>query len=231
MHSLSGITVLLTAGPTYEPLDPVRFIGNHSSGKMGYALAQCFAEAGAAVVLISGPTHLSLDHPGVRVVLVRTAQEMYEAARQEADRADIMVFAAAVADYRPKEVAPGKMKRTAEELTLRLVRNVDIAATLSSAKKPGQFTVGFALETDHAEAHARAKLLQKNLDLIVLNSLQDSGAGFRHDTNKVTILDRENTRIFDLKAKSEVARDIVEEIGQRYFTSGSAGGGARNFFP
>lgn len=217
MQSLSGKSVLLTAGPTYEPIDPVRFIGNHSTGKMGYALAECFAEAGAAVYLISGPTQLRAEHAAVKVIQVMTAEEMYQAALLYSGEVDIMVFAAAVADYRPKEVSAVKLKKKEEQLTLDLVRNVDIAATLSWAKKPSQFTVGFALETDNAEAHALTKLLEKNLDLIVLNSLQDPGAGFRHDTNKVAIMDKENTRFFDLKAKREVARDIVEEIRRRIF--------------
>lgn len=215
MPSLSGKSVLLTAGPTYEPLDPVRFIGNHSTGKMGYALARSFAEAGAKVCLISGPTQLHLEHPAVRVISVMTAQEMYEAALPYADQADILVFAAAVADYRPKEVSAVKLKKKEDQLFLELVRNVDIAATLGAAKKPGQLTVGFALETDHEEENARAKLQKKNLDLIVLNSLQDQGAGFKHDTNKITILDREKTLTFDLKSKEEVARDIVAEITRR----------------
>jgi phosphopantothenoylcysteine decarboxylase/phosphopantothenate--cysteine ligase len=215
LHSLKDKSVLLTAGPTYEPIDPVRFIGNHSTGKMGYALAQCFAEAGATVFLISGPTQLQIDHPAIRLIPVMTAEEMYQAALLYAGEVDIMVFAAAVADYRPREVSAVKLKKKEEQLSLELVRNVDIAATLSLVKKPGQFTVGFALETDQAETHARAKLLQKNLDLIVLNSLKDSGAGFRHDTNKVTILDRENMLTFDLKPKAEVASDIVAEIARR----------------
>jgi phosphopantothenoylcysteine decarboxylase / phosphopantothenate---cysteine ligase len=215
LQSLSGKSVLLTAGPTYEPIDPVRFIGNHSTGKMGYALAQCFAEAGATVYLISGPTQLRIAHPAIRLIPVTTAEEMYRAALRYAGEADIMVFAAAVADYRPKEVSAVKMKKKEDQLTLELVRNVDIAATLGQAKKPGQLAVGFALETNNEVENARAKLLQKNLDLIVLNSLQDHGAGFRHDTNKVAILDREKILTFDLKPKAEVARDIVAEIVRR----------------
>ena len=215
MLSLSGKSVLLTAGPTYEPLDPVRFIGNHSTGKMGYALARCFAEAGARVFLISGPTQQHLEHPAVQVVPVMTAEEMYRAALRFADQVDIMVFAAAGADYRPKEVSAVKLKKKEDQLTLQLVRNVDIAATLGGAKKPGQLAVGFALETDQEEENARAKLQKKNLDLIVLNSLQDPGAGFRHDTNKVSILDRERIISFELKPKEEVARDIVVEITRR----------------
>jgi phosphopantothenoylcysteine decarboxylase/phosphopantothenate--cysteine ligase len=213
--SLSGKAVLLTAGPTYEPLDPVRFIGNHSTGKMGYALAGCFAEAGATVYLISGPTHLQLHHPAVHLISVMTAEEMYRAALPFADKVDVMVFAAAVADYRPREVSPVKLKKNEEHLSLELVRNIDIAAALGKAKKPGQVAVGFALETHNEAENARAKLLKKNLDLIVLNSLREEGAGFKHDTNKIAILDRDKIIHFELKAKTEVARDIVEEIARR----------------
>ena len=215
MFSFSGKSVLLTAGPTCEPIDPVRFIGNHSTGKMGYALAQCFAEAGAKVFLISGPTHLRIRHPLIELTSVMTAEEMYQAALQYAAKADILVFAAAVADYRPKEVSAVKMKKNNAQLTIELVRNVDIAATLGKEKRPGQLAVGFALETDNEARYAREKLQKKNLDMIVLNSLQDPGAGFRHDTNKISILDREKMIIFDLKPKAEVAKDIVQEIALR----------------
>jgi phosphopantothenoylcysteine decarboxylase / phosphopantothenate---cysteine ligase len=213
--SLKGKSVLLTAGPTYEPIDPVRFIGNHSTGKMGYALAMCFAEAGATVYLISGPTQLQLELPAVEVVPVMTAEQMYQAALRFADQVDVMVFAAAVADYRPKNVSQVKLKKKEEQLHLELVRTIDIAATLGKAKKPGQLVVGFALETDTGTDNARQKLHQKNLDLIVLNSLQDQGAGFKHDTNKISILDHEKTLTFDLKPKTAVAQDIVAEIARR----------------
>ena len=206
--------VLITAGPTYEPLDPVRFIGNHSTGKMGYALAEAFAAAGAEVTLISGPSSLpNPAHPHVETTRVNTADQMYAAAAAVAPQADVWVFAAAVADYKPAQVAEQKIKKAGDTLTLELVKNVDIAATLGKTKRPTQFSVGFALETNDEETHARDKLRRKNFDLVVLNSLRDAGAGFRHDTNKVTLLDaRGQTRIFEVKPKAEVARDIVEAV-------------------
>ncbi|MET4106866.1 phosphopantothenoylcysteine decarboxylase/phosphopantothenate--cysteine ligase [Hymenobacter sp. UYP22] len=206
--------VLITAGPTYEPLDPVRFIGNHSTGKMGYALAETFAAEGCEVLLISGPTNLpDPSNARIRTVRVQTAQEMYEAAVAEAASADVWVFAAAVADYRPAQVAEQKIKKAGETLTLELVKNVDIAAELGKTKRPEQFSVGFALETENEHAHALGKLQRKNFDMVVLNSLRDAGAGFRHDTNKVTVLDADG-RItnFELKAKTDVARDIVRSV-------------------
>lgn len=205
--------VLITAGPTYEPIDPVRFIGNHSTGKMGYALAEAFADRGANVTLISGPTQLRLQHPLVEVVAVQTADEMYTAAAKIAPQADVWVFAAAVADYKPRSMAAEKIKKDDDTLTLELVKNVDIAATLGQQKRPEQYSVGFALETNNEEAHARAKLERKNFDLIVLNSLRDAGAGFGHDTNKVTLLTAGGQMTtFKLKPKAEVARDIVQTV-------------------
>ncbi|MBC6697845.1 phosphopantothenoylcysteine decarboxylase domain-containing protein [Hymenobacter puniceus] len=206
--------VLLTAGPTYEPLDPVRFIGNHSTGKMGYALAEAFAAIGADVTLISGPTNLpNPTHPHISTQRVETADQMYAAAAVVAPAADVWVFAAAVADYKPAQVAVEKIKKAGDTLTLELVKNVDIAATLGKSKRPEQFSVGFALETNNEEAHALDKLRRKNFDLVVLNSLRDAGAGFRHDTNKVTLLDaRGESRIFEVKPKAEVARDIVAAV-------------------
>lgn len=206
--------VLLTAGPTYEPLDPVRFIGNHSTGKMGYALAETFAAAGAQVDLVSGPTHLpDPSHPRIRTQRVQTAAEMYAAAAALAPQADVWVFAAAVADYRPAHVAENKIKKAGDTLTLELVKNIDIAATLGQGKRPEQFSVGFALETDNELAHALDKLRRKNFDLVVLNSLRDAGAGFRHDTNKITLLEASGRATsFDLKPKAEVARDIVHTV-------------------
>ena len=210
--------VLLTAGPTYEPLDPVRFLGNRSTGKMGYALAEAFAEAGAEVTLISGPVHLPAPtSPRIRTVRVETAQQMYEAAAQAAPVAAVWVFAAAVADYRPAEVATEKIKKAGETLTLELVKNVDIAATLGQTKRPEQFAVGFALETTNELAHALGKLQRKNFDLVVLNSLRDAGAGFGHDTNKVAVLDRAGRVLnFDLQAKTELARELVRLIQARF---------------
>lgn len=212
--------ILLTAGPTYEPLDPVRFLGNRSTGKMGYALAEAFAAAGASVTLVSGPT--ALPAPAsllVSIVRVETAQQMYEAAAEAAPRADVWVFAAAVADYRPAHVATEKIKKEGDTLTLELVKNVDIAATLGQAKRAEQFSVGFALETTNELAHAQGKLQRKNLDLVVLNSLRDAGAGFGHDTNKVTVLDRAGQVLnFELQAKLELARTLVALILTRFTT-------------
>lgn len=212
--------VLLTAGPTYEPLDPVRFLGNRSTGKMGYALAEAFAATGATVMLISGPVVLPPSaSPLVTTVRVETAQQMYEAAAQAAPLADVWVFAAAVADYRPATVAAEKIKKAGETLTLELVKNVDIAATLGQSKRAEQFAVGFALETTNELAHAQDKLRRKNFDLVVLNSLRDAGAGFGHDTNKVAVLDRAGRVLnFELQAKSELAHALVALILNRYAT-------------
>ena len=215
MQRLNGFTVLITAGPTIEPIDPVRFIGNFSTGKMGYALAEAFAHKGARVLLVSGPTQMQAVHPRIEVTRVRTAQQMYEAVAERAAEAQIMVFAAAVADYRPKEAAVQKIKKDGQTLTIELVKNVDIAAEMGNRKRPDQFLVGFALETENEEANARQKLLRKNLDLIVLNSLQDPGAGFAHDTNRIRILDHQKTLEFPLKTKKEVAHDIVAAITAR----------------
>lgn len=213
--SFSGKTVLLTAGPTHEPIDPVRFIGNHSTGKMGYALAERFAQQGARVELISGPVNLRTHHANIHVTPVTTAQQMYEAVQQYAEAADVWVFAAAVADYRPKTVANRKIKKDGDELTIELVKNVDIAAALGSRKREWQLSVGFALETDNEAANARKKLQKKNLDMIVLNSLNDPGAGFAHDTNKITVIEQEATHHFELKPKSEVAQDIINLIWKK----------------
>ena len=206
--------VLLTAGPTYEPLDPVRFLGNRSTGKMGYALAEALAARGADVTLVSGPSHLPAPaSPRIRPVRVETAAEMFAAAAEVAERTDIWIFAAAVADYRPAYVAVDKIKKSGETLTLELVKNVDIAATLGKRKRPEQFAVGFALETTNELAHAHDKLRRKNFDLIVLNSLRDAGAGFGHDTNKVTVLDAAGQIVnFELQSKADVARGLVSLI-------------------
>ncbi|RZK16700.1 MAG: phosphopantothenoylcysteine decarboxylase [Hymenobacter sp.] len=213
--------VLLTAGPTYEPLDPVRFLGNRSTGKMGYALAEAFAEIGAQVTLVSGPVQLPAPaSPLIRTVRVETAQQMYEAAAVVAPATDVWVFAAAVADYRPAVVAVEKIKKAGETLTLELVKNVDIAATLGETKRPEQFAVGFALETTNELAHALGKLHRKNFDLVVLNSLRDAGAGFGHDTNKVAVLDGAGQVLtFDLQAKTELARRLVQLIQARFISS------------
>jgi len=207
--------VLITAGPTQEPLDPVRFISNHSTGKMGYALAEAFAAQGARVWLVSGPTQQKTAAPHIQIFRVTTADDMYAQVKQLAGEADVLVFAAAVADYKPKEISPVKVKKQAETITLELVKNIDIAKAIGQIKKPGQFTVGFALETDNEIANARAKLQTKNLDMIVLNSLQDAGAGFSHDTNKITIIQKEKETAFALKSKTAVAQDIVSFIAQK----------------
>ena len=206
--------VLLTAGPTYEPLDPVRYLGNRSTGKMGYALAEAFALRGADVALVSGPTHLpDPSNPRVRIRRVETAAEMLAVAEKAAEEADIWVFAAAVADYRPAQIATEKIKKMGDTLTLALVKNVDIALALSQNKRPEQFSVGFALETTNELAHAQAKLHRKGFDLIVLNSLRDPGAGFGHDTNKVTVLDAAGEVVtFELQSKADVARGLVDLI-------------------
>lgn len=206
--------IVITAGPTYEKLDPVRFIGNYSSGKMGFALAEACAAKGAEVTLIAGPVALTVCHPAIRRIDVESAEEMYRAARQAFAEADAAILCAAVADYRPEQVAGEKIKReTTGPLTLHLVPNPDIAASLGAVKREGQVLVGFALETSDEAAHAAGKLERKNLDFIVLNSLRDAGAGFRCDTNKITILDRKGEAVsYPLKSKREVAEDIVQRL-------------------
>ena len=211
---LKGKKVLITAGPTHEAIDPVRFIGNHSTGKMGFALASQFASLGAEVRVISGPGNLPSPNGSITVSGVQSAAEMLAAAEESFDQCDIAVFAAAVADYRPENPAAEKIKKSEDSLTLRLVKNPDIAATLGKRKKR-QFTVGFALETTNELEHAREKLHKKSFDFIVLNSLKDPGAGFAHDTNKIAILDKEGVKTYDLKNKQEVAHDIVEEVCNR----------------
>ncbi len=212
---LTGKKVLITAGPTYEPLDPVRFIGNHSTGKMGFAIAESMAAHGAQVQLVAGPTHLQATHPRIRVTRVTSAQQMYEAAAGFFPESNITVLAAAVADYRPETQAEQKIKKKEEHFSLPLVKTVDIAATLGKQKQPHQLMVGFALETENELANAQEKLLRKNLDMIVLNSLNDKGAGFGHDTNKISVIQKSgNVRFFDLKNKSEVAADIVGLIAK-----------------
>lgn len=210
--------IIITAGPTYEKLDPVRFIGNYSSGKMGFALAEACAAHGAEVTLIAGPVALSLSHPAIRRIDVESAEEMYRAATEAFGEADAGILCAAVADYRPEKTSAQKIKReTAGELTLRLVPNPDIAASLGAVKRAGQVLAGFALETSDEEAHAAAKLQRKNLDFIVLNSLRDQGAGFRCDTNKITILDKRGESVsYPLKSKQEVADDIVRKLAAEF---------------
>lgn len=210
---LAGKTALVTAGPTYEPIDPVRFIGNRSSGKMGIAIAEALAEAGARVRLLLGPSNLSTQYPGIETIAVQTAQEMYEAALSYFPQCDLAVLAAAVADYRPKEVFSEKMKKKDGDLQLALERTPDIAASLGAKKEKHQIVVGFAMETQHAEANARGKLERKNFDFIVLNSLKDPGAGFEVDTNKVQLFHRNGEQEdWPLQSKKEVARNIGSVI-------------------
>jgi phosphopantothenoylcysteine decarboxylase / phosphopantothenate---cysteine ligase len=209
---LRGKKILITAGPTYEAIDPVRFIGNHSSGKMGYELAAAANEAGAEVTLISGPTHLENPHLSINLIKVESAREMYDAAREYFPGTDVAIAAAAVSDYRPKQVASQKIKKANENLNLQLERNPDILAALGEAKQH-QLLIGFALETENEEDNALGKLERKNLDFIVLNSLNDIGAGFKTDTNKISILFRDGRKCdFGLKPKKEVARDILNEV-------------------
>lgn len=210
---LSKKKILITAGPTYEAIDPVRFIGNHSTGKMGFALAEEAANQGASVTLVSGPTHLSIQHPNINLIRVSSGKEMYEACLKVNEEVDINILAAAVADYAPKEVAEQKIKKNTDAMTLELVKTTDIAKELGQRKHNGQINVGFALETNAEVQNAQEKIRKKNFDLIVLNSLNDKGAGFGHDTNKISIIDRENNiREFELKSKKEVAKDIINAI-------------------
>src|SRR6056300_1473218 len=204
--------VLITAGPTYEAIDPVRYIGNHSSGKMGFEIAKAAANLGAKVVLISGPTHQNVSHSLIEVVPVISAQDMYGAVHERFETVDIAVLSAAVADFSPKEVASQKIKKKTDTLTLELTKTKDILASLGEIKKQ-QYLVGFALETNNELENAKGKLKKKNLDLIVLNSLNDKGAGFKSDTNKVTFIDNKNQITeFKLKSKAEVATDLMNKI-------------------
>ena len=210
---LSGKKVMITAGPTYEKIDPVRFIGNYSSGKMGFALAEECARRGAQVTLITGPVQLKTQHSGIIRVDVESAEEMYKAAQAHFPDADAGILCAAVADYRPATVADKKIKREKEEeLTLHLRATQDIAASLGAIKRKQQCLVGFALETNNEQQNAEGKLERKNFDFIVLNSLNDAGAGFRYDTNKISIIDRKGRTDYPLKSKTEVAQDIIDRL-------------------
>ena len=210
---LSGKKVMITAGPTYEKIDPVRFIGNYSSGKMGFALAEECARRGAQVTLITGPVQLKTQHSGIIRVDVESAEEMYKAAQAHFPDADAGILCAAVADYRPATVADKKIKREKEEeLILHLRATQDIAASLGAIKRKQQCLVGFALETNNEQQNAEGKLERKNFDFIVLNSLNDAGAGFRHDTNKISIIDRKGRTDYPLKSKTEVAQDIIDRL-------------------
>ena len=213
-QQLQGQRWLVTAGPTYERIDSVRFIGNYSSGKMGFALAQALADAGAEVELVSGPTSLTIDHPRVHVTRIESAREMYAAATEVFPRCKGAILSAAVADYRPSECADHKLKKNGSEgMHLDLVQNPDILATLGGMKTDKQTLVGFALETDNEETNAQRKLEKKNLDYIVLNSLRDKGAGFGGDTNKVTVFARDGRHIESpLLSKKEIARLIINTV-------------------
>jgi phosphopantothenoylcysteine decarboxylase/phosphopantothenate--cysteine ligase len=212
-NKLKGQKVIITAGPTYEAIDPVRFIGNHSSGKMGFALAERCLNEGAEVILICGPTQLSLAHPNLTSIKVSSAEQMLESVQLHWKEMNIGIFAAAVADYRPKKMAIQKIKKSDDDMSIELVKNPDILAWAGSVKTQGQTLVGFALETNDLFENAKSKLERKNLDIIVMNSLEDKGAGFAGDTNKISILDKHNNfTSFELKSKSEVANDIVEYL-------------------
>lgn len=211
-QDLAGKKVVITAGPTYEKIDPVRFIGNYSSGKMGFALAQECAARGAEVALVSGPVTLKAEHPNIRRIDVESAQQMYEVAAHEYADADAGILCAAVADFTPENVADHKIKREKDDLVLQLKPTQDIAAALGRQKKAGQKLIGFALETNDEAQNAQKKLERKNFDFIVLNSLNDKGAGFRCDTNKITIIDRQGITPYPLKNKQEVAQDIIDRL-------------------
>ncbi|SHJ66727.1 bifunctional phosphopantothenoylcysteine decarboxylase/phosphopantothenate--cysteine ligase CoaBC [Flavobacterium haoranii] len=213
---LRNKTILITAGPTYEPIDPVRFIGNRSTGKMGFDIAEEAASKGAQVILISGPSSFNVKMKNITLVRVETAEEMYKACHQFFDKVDVAIASAAVADYKPKNVESQKIKKKDATLTLELEKTKDILASLGQVKK-NQFLIGFALETENEIEHAKQKIEKKNLDLIVLNSLNDKGAGFGHPTNKVTFIDKLGTiEPMDLKSKEEVAIDIINKIITHY---------------
>ena len=208
----AGKKVLVTAGPTHEPIDPVRFVGNRSSGRMGYALAEELAQRGAEVILVSGPTALPVGHPAIRRIDVQTADEMYRAATEHFPNVDAAMMAAAVADFTPATVHPEKIKDK-QGLDLKLVPAKDIAAELGKRKQTGQVLAGFALETHNETENAMQKMAKKNFDFIVLNSLNDAGAGFGYDTNKISIIDKNgHTTHFGLKSKREVAKDVVNQL-------------------
>lgn len=210
---LSGKRVLVTAGPTYEAIDPVRFIGNHSSGKMGFAIADEFANQGADVTLVCGPNSLSTSNPAIHRINITSAEELYNASVKAFKSADIAVLSAAVADYKPAAVAGQKIKKATATKTIDLIPTMDTLEELGRLKKSDQLLIGFALETENETENAKAKIKKKNLDLIVLNSLNDSGAGFKTDTNKITIISKDNKSVkFELKSKTEVAKDIVRVI-------------------
>lgn len=213
---LRGKKILITAGPTYEAIDPVRFIGNHSTGKMGFDIANCAANLGAEVFLVSGPSHLNVQNNSIHLQRVTTAQEMFDACHEHFNKVDVAICAAAVADYKPKNVAHQKIKKTEATVSIELEKTKDILASLGAIKK-NQFLIGFALETENEIENAKLKIQKKNLNLIVLNSLQDQGAGFGKPTNKVTFIDANfNIEPMDLKSKEAVSQDIINKIRSHY---------------
>ena len=211
---LQGKRIMITAGPTFEKIDPVRFIGNYSSGKMGFALAEVCARRGAEVTLVAGPVALKTTHPNIHRVNVESCQEMYDAATQAFAQQDAAILCAAVADFRPSEVADQKIKRVGQTMDIHLVPNPDIAAELGRVKREGQVLVGFALETNDEEANAQRKLEKKNFDFIVLNSLQNKGTCFRSDENQISIITRTGQQDYERKPKQEVASDIIDELSK-----------------
>jgi phosphopantothenoylcysteine decarboxylase/phosphopantothenate--cysteine ligase len=214
-NELAGKKVLVTAGPTYEAIDPVRFIGNHSSGKMGFAIAEIFYEKGADVTLVSGPSHLIPAYTGIKFLRVTSAEEMFNLVMENSKDSHIIIMSAAVADYTPSTVFNNKIKKQTEDLELKLMKTTDILHQLGAQKKPGQFIAGFALETNDEFANAQQKLLKKNADCIILNSLRDPGSGFGTDTNTITIIDHNGHQSFPNKNKKEVAGDIYNYISQQ----------------
>lgn len=213
MSVLKSKKILITAGPTREAIDPVRYISNHSSGKMGYAIAEAFLKQGAKVVLVSGPVNIQLQHPNLKLIPVTSAFEMYVASSFHFNDIDIAVFAAAVADYRPEIVAEQKIKKAGDELLIKLVKNPDIAFEFGKAKSGNQLSIGFALETNDELINAESKLRCKKFDMVVLNSMNDAYATFEYDTNKVTMIQKDFApKEFPVKNKAEVAVDIIKEI-------------------
>ena len=213
-QNLKGKTILITAGPTYEAIDPVRFIGNHSSGKMGFSIAEEAAKRGAKVILISGPSSQKTDNKNIELHRVTSANEMFDEVFKHYENVDVAIASAAVADYAPKEVAKEKIKKNDDNLVIELIKNPDILKTMGE-RKTKQFLVGFALETQNEEENAKGKLEKKNLDMIVLNSLRDEGAGFKKDTNKIKILTKTENKEFNLKSKDDVAKDILNFVEEK----------------
>ncbi|SMO83725.1 bifunctional phosphopantothenoylcysteine decarboxylase/phosphopantothenate--cysteine ligase CoaBC [Solitalea koreensis] len=212
-QQLTGKKILITAGPTYEAIDPVRFIGNHSTGKMGFAIAEDVAKRGADVILVTGPTSLKAEHKNIKTIAVTSAEEMYTQAVSFFNTVDAAILSAAVADYKPTQPAQQKIKKSDDSFNLELTKTRDILADLGKMKENGQLLIGFALETNNEIENAKIKLKKKNLDFIILNSLNDKGAGFKTDTNKITIIDKdEKIEEYDLKSKAEVAHDIVNKV-------------------